>query len=509
MKTVLKLFLALIILIILSIASFLLIFNFGMNSGALVAILLIFICFLLFCLSIFGLVIGSLNFIKLRNRTELVGLMILSIFLTLLISAGGFVNAVIEKGLEGTKPGLEEKVRFIASTLFQVPSQKNLVKEEKDGVTYLFPSGNEDQVKNMDALINEELANFDTLFGDVDSTKLQIEMHNDTASLKAPTFMEDARGYYSSVNQTIHLAPLGEDWSYTLLHEYTHYRIHQFSKIHDLPLTRIPQWFQEGVSEYIGDNDRHFNLKVLKTVDFHLLDSNKGFHQTLNQDFDPYLQSYLAVELLVKEHNLEIIPELLLSETREEFYQNLEEVTKKSVVEFQQSFINDLIADREQTNEKFILANKAIEEKQYEQAEIILADIKGNGSKYDIELADSYYHSIYIDQGLYEEATIQLEDKIVRDDDWSKISDLVLLAETYLLVDTQKSLDTIKIVKDEVSDNHFIAQNINQFVEAYQKINSDNALAGYKMLFDEELIRNKKLEEDLYEKLLIEYPGQF
>jgi hypothetical protein len=46
-------------------------------------------------------------------------------------------------------------------------------------------------------------------------------------------------------------------------------------------------------------------------------------------------------------------------------------------------------------------------------------------------------------------------------------------------------------------------------IPAYQKINSPNAAGGYKILFEEELIYNGSVLEDLRNKLEKQFPGQF
>jgi hypothetical protein len=200
----------------------------------------------------------------------------------------------------------------------------------------------------------------------------------------------------------------------------------------------------------------------------------------------------------------------MLSDTINEFYQKLEAVTRKNLAEFQETFIRDLVVDREKIDEQFILTFEAINTKKYEQAEVIFKKIKENGLKYDVEMADEHLKTIYLDQGLYEKAISLIEIKISRDDNGFRTNDLLALSESYLLDrNSEKALVSIETARDEMSANHFFTQRIDKFVEAYQKINSDNSLAGYKMLFEEELFINKKVQKDLNEKLLLDYPGEF
>jgi hypothetical protein len=150
-------------------------------------------------------------------------------------------------------------------------------------------------------------------------------------------------------------------------------RIHQDSKKLNLPIDRLPLWFQEGTGEYFGNKKMYdVNLDLFKAVDFHLLDSNKSYHETMGEQFNPYEQSYIAVNALVTNHGVEIIPELMMSKTIEEFYLNLENVTGKSLNEFQDSLVSDLLDKQEEIRKQFALAYDAIEEKNYVLAEIVL-----------------------------------------------------------------------------------------------------------------------------------------
>ena len=101
-------------------------------------------------------------------------------------------------------------------------------------------------------------------------------------------------------------------------------------------------------------------------------------------------------------HGLEVIPELLQSKTMDEFYENLERITKKNLAEFQHSFLDELIADREETEKKFALISELISIENYEQAETIINEIieKENGNIFDSNRAIDDQLRIYLNQRL-------------------------------------------------------------------------------------------------------------
>ena len=136
-------------------------------------------------------------------------------------------------------------------------------------------------------------------------------------------------------------------------------------------------------------------------------------------------------------------------------------------------------------------------------------EVKENAFDRDISLANRYLLDLYLQQDLFEEAIAQLEDLIMNENYGYKTTDLIQLAAIYLLVDIEKALPTIELAKDEMPAGHFIESRMEEYVEAYRLINSDNPVAGYHILFDNELILPEKVRNDLHEKLVLEYPGEF
>ena len=201
-----------------------------------------------------------------------------------------------------------------------------------------------------DSLLTENKSSFDTLFGSNDLAHLAIELYDDLESLNAKHILDEIGGYYNNNNQTIHLVAEDTHWKQVLLHEYTHYRVHQLAKENGLAsVERLPLWFEEGLSEVMGHGINafyHGDINQVTISDFHLLDFPEDFHQTRSEGLDPYRQGYFAVQALINDYGTETIQGLLLSQTMDMFYEKLEETTKKSIVEFQQSLLGDLVVNQ-------------------------------------------------------------------------------------------------------------------------------------------------------------------
>ena len=219
--------------------------------------------------------------------------------------------------------------------------QKDVVSKQIDSISYYFSEDNIASVEEYSSMLAKEKANLDRIFGLELRDPLTIEIYNDSTAIKKVS--PGAVGYYKRKNQSIHLMKIDDEkrWERILLHEYTHYRIHQFAKVNGLSskMEQLPFWFIEGLSEYVGYQDRMINQDILgETVDYRLLDSSKTIPDTL-EHYKVYLQGYFTIKKLDSLYGSETIKELLLSKTLTDFYITLERVTGKSTEEFQKTLL--------------------------------------------------------------------------------------------------------------------------------------------------------------------------
>ncbi|TQR15652.1 hypothetical protein [Psychrobacillus soli] len=188
----------------------------SIKSSILAGIFVLVLCLFLFATSIYGLVSGKVKLAKLQNRIEVAAVLVGSILLALSISLFILMNTILEYALEEEGVESKDKSRLIASTFFHVPTQRNLEKEMKNGITYLYPSGAKDTVEQFDTLLQEKKSSFDALFGNETMEPLMIEIYNDVSTLRNSPLSSDADGYYNSFNQSIHVVKIDShligDW---------------------------------------------------------------------------------------------------------------------------------------------------------------------------------------------------------------------------------------------------------------------------------------------------------
>ncbi|WKA56153.1 tetratricopeptide repeat protein [Planococcus shixiaomingii] len=505
MKNIFKYSLYVTLFIISAFLSVFLIFSQGMENGFKTAVLLIVLCFSVVCISIVGIVIGNLNFLLIHRRLDAVIITALSGILAVFIGAAALGNIVSGDRLDGKEAGISEKLWLLKSEFTQNPVQKNLVEKEVNGITYFYRITDEQLVEQFDSLLLEEQGIFDQYFGKQKNGEnpLAIELHENKKAMHPGSLLEGAGGYYNELTETLHIDIEQKFWGDLLLHEYTHYRIDQFLTEHGIASGNTPQWFQEGVSEFMGSGRGELasHYKPMKTVDFHLLDDNGGFHASASGNFDPYKQGWWAVDSLVQNYGEKTISELLLSESIDEFYKKIEALTQQSTADFQGTFLDELINGREDIRKKITQVYKAMKAQKYTEAKTIASQIKATGRRDDKVLGAGMLIDIYLLEGLYDEAITEQKSIIRKGDEWSQINGWLLLGELYLMSEPDKALMYVQKANEAIDSEHSRAEGVAKMAEAYKKINTGRSLEGYKMLLEQDLLSKEAIKEDLAQQL--------
>ncbi|QDY46186.1 hypothetical protein FK545_14850 [Planococcus glaciei] len=111
------------------------------------------------------------------------------------------------------------------------------------------------------------------------------------------------------------------------------------------------------------DNSYWYDLQSVELINFRSLDIYTEFEEASTESYDPYAQSFLAVQSLVMDHGTEFIPDLLTSRNTSEFYRKLEELTGMELAEFEKTFLKDMLEEQKTRNAKLDQAYNAIDTK--------------------------------------------------------------------------------------------------------------------------------------------------
>lgn len=120
-------------------------------------------------------------------------------------------------------------------------------------------------------------------------------------------------------------------FSHKLKHEYTHYYLDMYCKENGISIDSIPQWFNEGLCEYIGNNNISSNDKITFTP-FNKLFSTVDWK---NSSVDAYYQGHLAVSKIVSLYGKDKIKNIILGCKNNDFNASFKKNTGVKIEGFQ------------------------------------------------------------------------------------------------------------------------------------------------------------------------------
>ncbi|NHC43471.1 hypothetical protein G6549_26865 [Bacillus sp. MM2020_1] len=490
MKVFLRILMSLSFLVSLAIVLYVIILSQNSIKGAAFGLLINVLLFILIGISIYGISKGNIVILKFRRRLGSVVLFTVSIFFLIYVSALGVLNIFLEKNSKEEVPSLKESVLAVENVFIPIAYKEGLLTKEFGGITYRFPEGEETSIHTLKSLYPIAKEELDKIYGEDSSVDLTIIMYKNTNELNSQLNMEQVSGFYVPSNQSIHLVSekqMGLNaFQDSFIHEYTHYRTDQYFKKYHISSRSIPQWFNEGISEFEMNLHTNVDIDLKKVINFTDIDTNDNFHKARHDDFDPYHQSYFAVKELVLEHGMNVIPKLITASKDSNFYSVFQKITGTKIEEFQSKFLNR----REKIKKLVKQADEVEKKKQYKNAENLYLEI-ARLDPYDIS-PDQNLPYLYIKQMEFEKAMNKLKE--------SDYPDLEMMSEISLLTSLEESLKYAEMAEEEIRKNSGNVHYKSKFAEAIRKNLSEPAVV-YKKLFAEDLIIYKEIETELFKKL--------
>lgn len=513
MKVLLKIFILMILFTGFSFGSFWLIFSQGLLLGAAITLLLLMICVGVLAFSLYGIETGQLRKIRLTSRMEVAALLILTVYLSSAVALSGFANTAMELRDITEDYTATQKTEMLVSSFWNSGAKPDVAgSTEKNGVVYSYTASTQDEIDKIDAFLEEEKDRIADFFGNEEPGDLTIVFHDNFETLARMSGHDEAMGYYDYYRQEIHIVPDDYSWDIVLLHEYSHHQSHLFAKNNKLSDYRLPLWFEEGVADYLaGEDSGWYELEDVEIIDFTTLNYDYPFHNSYTRKFDPYIQSFLAVESLANKYGEEELKTYLTAKKQEEFYEMLQATTGMELADFQETFLEEMIAESEAELAQYDAAYAAMDRKDYDTAQKIIDELKMNASENDLYSLSWMETDLYLMQDRFVEAIRLIEERMDDGDSDSRVDDLTSLAELYLLSDPEKSLQLTQdaqILADE-DENDFMGYTFYDFeayLEAYELINSPSPLEGYMILLDEELLYYDTVIERVTEIVENEFP---
>lgn len=249
MKGILKFVLYMGVLLLFIIGSSWMIFSFDEMRGMLVGALLWCIPFGLFVVSLIALAMGKLPKVGIRSRGSATVVLLTSILagasLILLVISNVFV---IQAGNTGATA--LEKIAWYGKLTGQMPMQSDAFKVEGKYATYYVTKDNEEKVAVMEEMFPRVEAQLNRFLPPVTSgEKPEIELHQSDSTLNLLQMEPEMSGVYNVLTGKINLNANQLGWEELVIHEYTHYRVHQFQLQEVGEHRSIPHWLEEGFAQ--------------------------------------------------------------------------------------------------------------------------------------------------------------------------------------------------------------------------------------------------------------------
>ncbi|KKI88484.1 hypothetical protein WQ54_31215 [Bacillus sp. SA1-12] len=168
----------------------------------------------------------------------------------------------------------------------------------------------------------------------------------------------DVSGFYTDFDKIIGIHVYQEDienimqkketplyfFQKSIMHEYGHFATYR--KIDEIGVSpsEFPQWFLEGIAEYIG-NDKtivEYESFQFEWLPLQQISGGNGWQESrFIEHADPYLQSYFTINYLLKVYGSNVLMELMeKTKMTNDFNKALEQVSGKKIVEFEEDIIS-------------------------------------------------------------------------------------------------------------------------------------------------------------------------
>lgn len=214
----------------------------------------------------------------------------------------------------------------------------------------------------------DETVNFSKgIFGDFNYSDISIKLDYDRSVFDKRSDSKDLAGYYMIEEKTMYMSvediyqdfisggnfitddATGQtvilNYKKTFMHEYAHHLTYEFLKANEIDAAKIPTWFNEGISNYIGERGRK-NIHVSEIEEikkFEDITTPKDWQEESGKEGNTvYMQAHMAIDMIVNENGKEAIKEIILKTKEMSFDEAFEKVMGKSLIKFENELREDI-----------------------------------------------------------------------------------------------------------------------------------------------------------------------
>lgn len=411
---------------------------------------------------------------------------------------------------EATELTPEEKVTYYRRMITGEDGSIDLAtldSKEINGITFYFAPGSEplEEMELLVGLVETNRPQLERELGGETDAPVSFVLYGENLDMPIRETIEaEYSGFYKEHDQTIHL-PLPID-KVSAMHEYTHHLFFGIAEERGMYSTEIPVWFSEGVATYLSEKGHTLPYDLMQTAEyvaFGKLEEPGGWENNLAFPQDPYFQSRAFMEYLVDEEGEGVVKEIFGDMEHTIFSKSFEQVTGKTVKEYELKFFSDFERIPSLWDEAVQLEMDG-DIKERLNTYLKVAEIVPN-----MESLNHRISNLYLELGDYETALSysQKELALLKAERSENLSAAYsYLAMNLLFTDVQKAQEAaLRAVEVSPEDGSAWTEGILNEVEALQAdIENGAPLKAYLTILTGEYVYNKDMNNQKEKVLLID-----
>ncbi|MGG2027410.1 collagenase [Gottfriedia sp. S16(2024)] len=294
-----------------------------------------------------------------KRFIKIFGITLSSIILVLflfVIGVGVYFHKALENKTNEKLPYLQS-IKMILTANFEGKAERDLketrLKDKFHNVTIYYPNDFSELIPITKETLDWAINKNKKVFGTVKVKPVDLIVFKDKKEMQELSGLIDVSGFYSDFDKLIAIKYEDKEsilekketslyfFQKSILHEYTHYIFSQMVASTKGGASAYPLWFNEGISEYIGNDKTIVEPINFKVVPFDQLNDGKQWQTArFQEDTNVYMESYFAIKYLVDNYGEGVLKEIINStNSTGKFEESFEKITGITLYDLEDKFM--------------------------------------------------------------------------------------------------------------------------------------------------------------------------
>ncbi|MFD1738408.1 collagenase [Bacillus salitolerans] len=288
---------------------------------------------------------------------SIIFLIVFVILLSLAFVVGVFINKTLEKETNEDLPFFQS-IKMALTLNFEGENERQLkenrLKEQHHHISIYYPDDFSELIPVTKETLDWAINKNEEIFGTVKVKAVDLIVFKDKDELNELSELIDISGFYSDFDKLLSIRYNYKEmilekketplyfFQKSILHEYTHYTFNRMVEGSEFGTSVYPIWFQEGISEYIGNDKAIVEYSDFKLVPFSQLVNGEQWQTARFQEgANVYRQSYFAIKYLIDIYGEEVLGKIIKeSNSTGDFEGSFIQTTGISIQDLENVFLN-------------------------------------------------------------------------------------------------------------------------------------------------------------------------